>query len=287
MGSVLILVEEVIDGIAVCNHKRLISPLITQDIDKETVAGTARHTLIPVISAHHLLHVSLRHESLESRKICLPEIPHRYGSVIRMTQRLRTAMDCIMLGTCMSLVILLVITLHTLDGLHAHYSRKVWILSWSLLSPSPPRVTEDIDIRTPESKFRIAGVISHTHTDSEDIVVGTVPVCARFVRNLREYLIDLLRIERSGHADRLRIDRISILTHTVASLAPPVVGRDSESVDRYGLIHHESDLLLRSKQGKQVLNPLLVGKTRVLEWILVSLASTAGDQDRQYRDANN
>ena len=76
MSTVLVLVVEVVDGVAVCQDDCLVTPLLTQDIGKQTVAAAARNTLITVVCAHNLLYVTLLNQSLEGRQVGLPQVTH-------------------------------------------------------------------------------------------------------------------------------------------------------------------------------------------------------------------
>ena len=140
-----------------------------------------------------------------------------------MTQRLGTAMHCIMLRAGVGLEVTVMVALHSQYSLHAKYGIEVRVFSAGLLATSPSRITEDVHIRTPECKLRIARVIYDSHRYVEDIVVRAVPVCACFVRNCREYVIDHFSIEGGCHSDRLRINCVAILSYTVTCFAPPVV----------------------------------------------------------------
>ena len=78
----LALVIEVVDRVAVSEDDSVVVPLAAEDIYQKTVAGTARFAFIAVVCTHHLTYVAFLYEGLESRKICLPEVTHRDGSVI-------------------------------------------------------------------------------------------------------------------------------------------------------------------------------------------------------------
>ena len=258
MGAMLVLVVEIVDGVAVRNDQGLIAPLVAEDVGKEPVAGAARLTLIAMVGAHNLLDISLLHEGLESRKVGLPEVTHGNGDIETVTHRFRTAVDSIMLGTSMGLVVLLVITLHALYILDTEDGHQIRVLSVGLLAAAPAGIAEDVDVRAPEGQLGIARIVAGLITDIEDVVVRTVPIGAGLVRYGRENLVDAVGIEGCGHADRLGIHGVSVLTDAVACLAPPVVGRDAEPVDGDGLVHHEADLLLGGEEGDKVLDPLFI-----------------------------
>ena len=147
-----------------------------------------------------------------------------------MAQGLWSAVYGIVLGTGMGLVIGLAIQrdgfLHTQHRLHTQHGVQIGVLTARLLSASPTRVTEDVDVRTPKGQFRIARIVGHALRHVKQlgvVVVGAVPVGTSLVADLREDVVDQLCIEGSSQSNGLGIDGIASLTHTVTGLAPPVV----------------------------------------------------------------
>ena len=162
--------------------------------------------------------------------------------------------------------------LHAQHGLHTQYGVQVGVLATRLLSASPPRVAEDVDVRTPEGQLRIARIVRHPHryvVQLRVVMVGTVPVGTCLVRNLREHVVHQLLAEGCSQSDGLGIDGIVHLAHTVTGLAPPVVRRYAQPVDRYALVHHQPHLLFRCQHAQQVLYALGTRQLRVLPGILV------------------
>ena len=103
-----------------------------------------------------------------------------------MALRLWAAVYSIVLGTSVGLEILVVITLHTENGLHTQNGIQIRVFTTSFLTTSPTGVTEDVHVWTPESQFRVARIVSDTHWHIEEfrvIVVGTVPVGTCLVRH--------------------------------------------------------------------------------------------------------
>ena len=251
MGFMLALVVEVVDSVTVCQHDTIVVPFITQDIDEQTITGTTRHALETIVGTHHLTDITFLDQSLEGGQVGLPQVTGIDSGVIRMAQRLRTTVHSIVLGTSMGLEVVRVVTLHTEYGLHTKNGIQVGVLTTSLLTTSPTRVAEDVDIRAPERQLRVAGIISYTHRNIKQlriIVVSTVPVSTCLVAHLREDIVNQLTTEGGSQTDGLRIDRITILTDTMTSLTPPVIRGDTETVNRHRLVHHQTDFLLRSKQ---------------------------------------
>ena len=150
MGLMLAACVEVVDGTAVRYNQGLESPLVAQDIGQKTVAAAAGLALITVVGAHNLLNVSLGYQSLECRQVGLPEVTHGYAYVKAVAVSLKSAVNGVVLGAGMCLVVLGVVTLHTLDKSGSHLTCQVRVLTACLLAASPTRITEDIDIGAPE-----------------------------------------------------------------------------------------------------------------------------------------
>ena len=181
----------------------------------------------------------------------------------------------IMLGTGMRLIIGLAVQrdrlLHTQHGLYTQHRIQVRILTTCLLTTTPTRIAEDIDVRTPERQFRIAWIVGHAHRYIEQlwvVVVSTVPVGTSLIRNLREYVVHQFFAKCSGQANRLGVDGITSLTNTMTGLTPPVVRRNAETVYRYRLVHHQTHLLFRGQHSQQALYTFSTRQLGVLPGIL-------------------
>ena len=176
VGLVLSLVIEVVDGIAVGEHDGVVAPFAAQDVNKQTVAGAAGLAFVAVVGAHHLAHVPFLHQGFESGKIGFPKVAHGHGSIVGVAQRFRTAVYGVVLGAGVGLEVLVVVALHAEHRLYAQDGVQVGVFAAGLLSASPARVTEDVDVGAPEGELGVAGIIDHAHGHIEDVVVGTVPV---------------------------------------------------------------------------------------------------------------
>ena len=276
MRLVLAAVEEVVDGIAVGEDNGFIAPLVAQDVDEQAVATTAGLALKALVGTHHLAHVSFLHQSLEGWQIRLPEVAVGRLDVHRMAQRLRTAVHGIVLSAGVGLIILVVVALHALDCRYAQHGVHIRVFAAGLLSASPTRVAEDVDIGTPERELRIAGIVDGTHVHMLHAVVGAIPVGTSLVADLREDIIDQFLAEGSSHADGLRVDGIVALAHTVARLAPPVVRRYAEAVNRDALVHHQTNLFLWRQHAQQTFYTLSPWQLRILPIVFV-LSGNAHD----------
>ena len=129
MSLVLALSVEIVDRVAVCEDYAVEAPFAAEDIHEKTVACTAWNALITVVCAHDLAYISFLDEGLEGRKVCLPEVTHRYRRVVCVSQWLRTAVYRIVLCACMGLEILVVISLHSEYVLYSKDGIQVWVLA--------------------------------------------------------------------------------------------------------------------------------------------------------------
>ena len=99
----------------------------------------------------------------------------------------------------------------------------------------------------------VAVGLGHTHL----VVVGGIPYGAGLVRHGLIDLELLGSVEGCSQSDYLREYGHVIVADAVAGLVPPVVGRDAQTVDRNGAVHHQTDFLLRGQQRQQIVRTFL------------------------------
>ena len=239
--------EEVVHSPAVSHYKTVEAPLLSEDLDKKLVTSAARLAFICIVRAHNLLYISSFHETLECIEVCLVEItPRHFLHIEHMALILRTAMDREMLQTCMELVILLVrIALEAVHYGTAHHCGQIWILSICLLSTSPARVTENVDVRSPYGKTMITAHAFFITSDAElDSLLGRSDV---------EHLFEKFVIPARRHTDSLREhSRKTVTCRAMKSFVPPIVLADAELRNLRRIIVHEHDLLLHGKSSEKV-----------------------------------
>ena len=183
--DVVIVGQKVPDGAAVARDESAEAPVLPQDLMFVAVLGAAGLAVDALIGAHHLSH-ALVDQCLEGRQIGFPEVALRQVlDVERMAVPLRTAMHGEVLGTGQQLAILGVLgpLQAAYDG-RAHATGQEGVLAVGLLSASPPRVAEDVDIGCPE---RQAGILLQGAVAAGQRVLG-----ARLVADSGEDLLDEL-----------------------------------------------------------------------------------------------
>ena len=145
---------EVADGATVADNKVLETPLVTQNGLQQTLTATARVIVETLVGTHHLAHLGILHQGLESRHISFPHIAGRHISQIgRMACVFGTAMDGIVLGAGPQLTILGIFrALQASYNLCAHHAGQIRVFTIGFLSPAPSRVAKDVDIRCPHGQ---------------------------------------------------------------------------------------------------------------------------------------
>ena len=172
-------------------------------------------------------------------------------------------MDGIMLCTGIELTILCVAwSLKSLDDLNSKARSEVRILSVGLLSTSPARVAEDIDVRSPDRKAMEAQVflaLSYPH-----VICRTT-----FIADLREDLEKEFVVEAGSHTDWLWIDcHIAHVGNAMKRLAPPVESLDAEMRNCLRHIHHDLCLFFE-RHARHDVNCSLMRRKR---WILIRIS---------------
>ena len=98
---------EIGNGTAVAYHHILESPLVAQNLLKQSGAAAAWLVIPTLVGAHHLAHLCLLHKVLECRHIGFPQVAWRHIVYIgMMTAPFRTAVYGIVLGAGKQLAVL-------------------------------------------------------------------------------------------------------------------------------------------------------------------------------------
>ena len=155
-------------------------------------------------------------------------------------------MDRKVLQTCVELVIFLVcVALEAVHHRASHHCHQVWILSVGLLAASPPRVTEDVDVRSPYGK---AVVLSRPLTSAGRIELDAL-LCRCHVKHVQKEFI----IPAGSHTDSLReYGSEAVAGRAVKSLVPPIVLLDAELRNCRAVIAHKRHLLFKCQTTKKV-----------------------------------
>ena len=126
----------------------------------------------------------------------------------------------------MSLVIIRMVSLKSLHCSYSHHGSEIWVFSVGLLSAAPSRISEDIDVRSPEGQSVILLV--------QPLAYGIVILGTCLVRHICEGLKMSLGIECGSHTYSLRIyGGKTGSCNAVKCLVPPVIIRNAESLDSF------------------------------------------------------
>ena len=191
-------IEEVVDGPAVGYDDAFVIPFVAENLHQQAVTSAAGFAFETVVGTHHFFHVSLTDKVFEGGEIRFPQVTRVYlFGIETVPVPFGTGMYGKMLGTSVQLVILLAVgTLQSAYDRHAHLSGQVGILSIGLLSASPARVAEDVDVGRPYGESLITFQFALA---AEGSVLG-----AGFVGDSSKYVVEQVAIERGSHTDGLR-----------------------------------------------------------------------------------
>ena len=176
---------KVTDSTTVTHNEIFETPFVAKNLLEQTVTAAAGVIVESLIGTHHLSDLSILYQRLEGWHVGLPEVA--YGNVCEvggMAGVFRTTMYGIVLGTGPEFAILGILRpLQSTYHLGAHYTCQVGIFTVSLLSTSPTRVTEDVDIRSP---YRQA---AHLHIFTSQVIHTMVVLCSHLRTGGIEHLI--------------------------------------------------------------------------------------------------
>ena len=218
---------DIVDCVAIGNHITLKPPLLAQQIVKQEGTGASGHTVDRVVSAHDAGDFSLTHHALELRQIRFIQIAFRSLGIETMPVPFRPAMHRVMLRAGHRQHVVGIITLNALDELDADLAREIRVFPVSLLTTSPARVAEDVDVRCPERQaippFGIAIMFG-------DVVVE---LRATFNADDRSFLMKQSRIPRRSCANRFREDSgDAIVGHAMQGFVPVIISRQTQTRNR-------------------------------------------------------
>ena len=249
--------------------------------------SAAGHGVNALVGTHHLGHIALLHQALEGGQIGLPQVA--LGQVLhveRVTVPLRTAVHGKVLGAGQQLVVSAGIgrlaVLHALqavDHRQAHAFRQVWVLAVGLLAAAPARVTEDIDVGSPERQTLIAAYVA--------CALGLLILHTRLVAGSVKAAIDHVIVKRCRHSHRYGKDGgESVAPYAVQRLVPPGKTLQPKAGQSLRLVYHQLRLLLQRQAADKVICTLLGTEGRVLERQQL-LSRTRQSQQQQCRRRHN
>ena len=248
---------DVVDGAAIRYHVAGESPLAVQDGPEEQVARAGRRAEHPVVCAHQGVRAALANPSLEVRQVALPEVTLAHDGVELVPERLGTRVHGEVLDGRNGLQVAGIVALEPPDERHGQTAREVRVLTVGLLPASPSRVAEQVDVRRPDGETLISLVLAPAQI--------VVMLGAELVGNDRGHAKHQAVVPGRGEADRLRKDRReSRSRHAVETFVPPVVLRDSKTLDRGRPVHHLGDFLLERHALHEGLGPPLERQRHVL-----------------------
>src|SRR5574344_1640894 len=131
---------------AVRNDMPLEAPLAPQNVFEQVLASAAWFTERSIICAHHRLN-SCINERLECRTVCFKQIFLAYHRIEFVAVLFRPGVNGIMFCTRRNLQMVWVSALKSFYKSGSHARSEVGVLAVCLLSSSPARITEYVDVR--------------------------------------------------------------------------------------------------------------------------------------------
>ena len=250
--------QKVAYGTAVAGDQSVESPFVAQYLLLVARLGATSLTVNALVGAHHLGHLSLLHQCLEGRQIRLPEVALRQVLNIKlMPVPLRSAVHGKVLGASQQLAVfryaqIFALVAHALQSAHrsqSHAGRQVRVFTVSLLSASPARVAEDVDVWCPKRQTLVALDVARA--------LGLLRFHPCLVAHGCKYLVQQGIVPRGshGHGDGKHGGK-AIAPHAVQRLVPPLELWDAQSGYGRRGVHHQTDLLVDGETLQQVVGTL-------------------------------
>ena len=174
-----------------------------------------------------------------------------------MTRELRSAVNGVMFGSCDRFQVFRIAALKPFDEIDGHASGEEGILAIGLLSTTPARISENIDIWSPESE---SGIDAANIVARKKVVFGACLIADGIPYTKHQILI---KCSRKSYC----LGENSCLAssgNTMQTLIPPIVSRDSQSFDRLCLVKKLSYLFLQGHARHKVFNSFIKGDLGIL-----------------------
>ena len=240
--------QEIANGTAVAGDKALETPVVAQDVLLVAGITTARLSVDALIGAHHLGDISLLYQCLEGRQIGFPQVA--FGQLLNVegvAVPFWTAVYGEVLGTGQKLFVFVLtsfsgqtLSLQAVDYSQSHAFCQIGVFAVGLLSASPARITEDVDVRRPERQTLIA-------LDST-VLLGFLVFGTCLVADCRENLIDQLVVPRCRHhGGNGEYGGEAVSPYAVQGFAPPLELGDAQPWYGWRRVHHQLRLLFEGQ----------------------------------------
>ena len=140
----------------------------------------------------------------------------------------------------------------------SHLRSEIGVFAVCLLSATPTRVAEYVDIRSPHRK-----AVESCSRDT--VLILFVPLSSCLVGSHGKYALHKRHVERCRHADWLgEHSDIALVGKSVQSLTPPTERFDAQSWDGRRFVTHQVCLLLESKARREVKGSFMSRQVSVL-----------------------
>ena len=235
---------EITDGPAVTDHVSTETPFVSQCLFQQGFTAAGRFTVDTVVGAHHGLDFRFPDSGFKRGQVGFIHIFGIHAGIKLVPDGFRPGMNSEMLAARRGFQVFSA-ALQSFDEADAEPGGQIGILSVGFMSPSPARVTKNVDVRAPDGQAFIDIPVS--------VAALSVVFCPRLIRNnVSDFLLKVL-IKHGSQADGLRKNRGGTGTgNTVKHFIPPVIGRNSKPRDRGCVIFQLRGFLLKRHAAYQL-----------------------------------
>ena len=249
---------EIFDRSAVADDVAGKTPPAAQRIHQQATAGAAGLVKRAVVGAHDRLDAGA-HEPLEGGQIGFRQILGRGPGVEAVAFGLGSAVNGKVFGAGSGLEVAGIVTLQPLHHGGAKLSGKERILAEGLLTASPARIAEDVDVGRPECESL---VLAAPAGRDRGVMFG-----AGLVGDDAGDLPDERAIPGRSEPDDLgKNGGAAAAADAMAGLAPPIVGGHAETLDRTALVKQLADLLQQRQAADEIVDARRARKIWIKEW---------------------
>ena len=214
--------------------------------------------------------MALLHQCLEGGQVGFPEVAG--GKVLHvelMAVPLRSAMNGEVLGTGQRLHVFPaanivareeVVGIALLQAAHngqSHLCREERVFAVGLLSASPARVAEDVDVRCPERQPLIA---LHLPCPLRHHVFGTCLIAGDAEGPAHQRIVPRRSHAHGDGEHRCR----AVAGNAMQRFVPPLEGRDAQPRDGWRDVHHDFRLLFQRESLAEVASTFFARERRIL-----------------------
>ncbi|OPZ12373.1 MAG: hypothetical protein BWZ06_01534 [Bacteroidetes bacterium ADurb.BinA261] len=243
-NMMLVWLVKIADRTTIRHNVSLQSPFVAQNV-LHILAAAARFTVQTLIGTHHRVNVGFFDRSFEMRQIGFGHIVFVGIHIKRMTNSFWSTVYHKMFRRSHQLQVFRIVALQTFDEWNSHFGSQEGIFAIRFHASSPTRIAKNVDVGCPERQPLINFPLAFRRV--------IVMFGSRFVGNRCGDIEHFVGIPHGSHPDCLRKDGCQSRTcHAMQAFVPPVVSRNSQSLDCRRIVEHQTHLFFQCQTRKQI-----------------------------------